>query len=83
MSYCWPVGCIKREENDINIAKPSIQKAAVSGINEMILPRLSWIYVLTTQPNSFVLWKVFHDRDRKPLSLPCIKLRVTGISLRG
>ena len=65
MSYCWPVGCIKREENHINIAKPSIQKAAVSVINEMILPSFSWIYVFTTQPNSFVLWKVLHDRDRK------------------
>ena len=36
MSYSWPVGCIKRVENDINIAKQCIHKAAGSGINEMI-----------------------------------------------
>ena len=46
MSYRWPVGCIKREENDINIAKPSIHKAAVSGINAMIFPSFSWTYFL-------------------------------------
>ena len=46
VSYRWPVGCIKREENDMNIAKPSIHKAAVSGINEMIFPSFSWTYLL-------------------------------------
>ena len=45
MLYRWPVGCIKREENDINSGKPSIHKAAVSGINETF-PRFSWTYSL-------------------------------------
>ena len=34
VSYRWPAGCIKREKNVINIAKPCIHKAAGSGINE-------------------------------------------------
>ena len=41
-----PVGCIKREENVINIAKPCIHKAAGSGINEMLFPIFSWRYTL-------------------------------------
>ena len=41
-----PVGCIKREENVINIAKPCIHKAAGSGINEMLFPIFSWRYML-------------------------------------
>ena len=45
MLYRWPVGCIKREENDINIGKPFIHKAAVSGINETF-PSFSWTYSL-------------------------------------
>ena len=32
VSYRWPAGCIKREENVINIAKPYIHKVAGSGI---------------------------------------------------
>ena len=33
------------KQNDVNIAKPSIHKAAVSGINEMIFPSFSWTYL--------------------------------------
>ena len=33
VSYRWPLGCIKREENGINIAKSSLHKTAVSGVN--------------------------------------------------
>ena len=36
VSYHWPVGCVKREENVINITKPWTHKAAGSGINEML-----------------------------------------------
>ena len=43
VSYRWPVECIKREENDI--AKPSIHKAAVSGINE-IFPSFNSTFLL-------------------------------------
>ena len=47
VSYCWPVGCIKREQNDINIARPSIHKTAISGrISEMIFSSFSWTYLL-------------------------------------
>ena len=46
VSYHWPAGCIKREENVINIAKPCIHKAAGSGINEMLFPIFSWRYML-------------------------------------
>ena len=41
-----PVGCIKREENVINIAKPCIHKAAGSGINGMLFTIFSWRYML-------------------------------------
>ena len=41
-----PVGCIKREENVINIAKPCIHKAAGSGIDEVLFPIFSWRYML-------------------------------------
>ena len=47
VSYRWLVGCIKREKNDINIAKPSIYKAAGPGINEIIFPSFSWTYLLS------------------------------------
>ena len=47
MRYRWLVGCIKREKNDINIAKPSIYKAAGPGINEIIFPSFSWTYLLS------------------------------------
>ena len=46
VSHHWPVGCIKREENVINIAKPCIHKAAGSGINEMLFPIFSCRYML-------------------------------------
>ena len=46
VSHHWPAGCIKREENVINIAKPCIHKAAGSGINEMLFPIFSWRYML-------------------------------------
>ena len=36
---------VSRDENDINIAKPSIRKAAVSGINEMVFPSFSYTYL--------------------------------------
>ena len=46
VSYHWPAGCIKREENVINIAKPCIHKAAGSGINGMLFTIFSWRYML-------------------------------------
>ena len=46
VSHCWPVGCTKRDQNDINIAKPCMYKMAGSGINEMIFPSFSWTYLL-------------------------------------
>ena len=45
VSYCWQVGCIKREKNDIQ--KPCIHKVAGSGINEMIFPTFGGNQVLT------------------------------------
>ena len=46
VSHHWPAGCIKREENVINIAKPCIHKAAGSGINGMLFTIFSWRYML-------------------------------------
>ena len=46
VSYCWLVGCAKRKENKISIAKPCIYKAAGSGIHEMIFPSAGWTYLL-------------------------------------
>ena len=37
---------VKREENNINIAKPYIHKAAGSGINDMIFSSFSWRYLM-------------------------------------
>ena len=34
VSYRWLVGCAKREENGINVAKPCIHKAVGSGIKK-------------------------------------------------
>ena len=44
VSYRSPAICVKREENDINIVKPCIHKAAGSGINEIIFSNFSWTY---------------------------------------
>ena len=46
VSHHWPAGCIKGEENVINIAKPCIHKAAGSGINGMLFTIFSWRYML-------------------------------------
>ena len=40
-------------------------------------------FFTTHYNNCFVLWNVFHNRDRKIPYLPCIKLRMKGISLRA
>ena len=37
---------MKREGNDINIAKPCLHEAAGSEINEMIFPSFKWAYLL-------------------------------------
>ena len=46
VSHHWPVGCIKRVENCINITKQCIHKAAGSRINEMIFSSFSWRYLM-------------------------------------
>ena len=46
VSHRWPVGCIKRVENYINITKQCIHKAAGSRISEMIFSNCSWRYLM-------------------------------------
>ena len=129
VSYCWQVGCIKREENDIQ--KPCIHKVAGSGINEMIFPTFGGNQVLTNSVqvhtgmpiyscvhqkiiklvhlcaphwiSLFVNWvslvflvflqhtaivvlfcqMFFTLGTKKSFTLPCIRLRVTGLLFRG
>ena len=38
---------MKREGNDINIAKACLHEAAGSEINEMIFPNFKWAYLLS------------------------------------
>ena len=120
------IGCIKRVENYINIAKQCIHKAAGSRINEMVFSRYSWRYLMfiiyetglekytpkksmhptnlctpfsplhialcqlsvlgfpcfftTHHKNCFALF--FTLEIEKSLTLTCIRLCVTGISVR-